>query len=81
VTGIEASSFGLVEADGSTTPRAQAAGDMGKLLQRYAKRIMFSKTWPADIAILHSPWTFALAYGEEEGGLPLQSVRGMYRTL
>jgi len=81
VTGIQASGFGLVEADGSATPRAQAAGEMGKLLQRHAKRIMFSKPWPADVAILHSPRTSILAFGEVEEGLPLQSVRGMYRAL
>jgi beta-galactosidase len=81
LTGIEASGFGMVAADGSPTPRAQAAGDLGKLLQRHAKRIMSAQAWPAEIAILHSPRTAILAFGEEEAGWPFQSERGVYRAL
>jgi hypothetical protein len=54
---------------------------MGKLLQKHAKRIMLSRAWPAEVAILHSPRTSVLAFGEGEESLPLQSVRGVYRAL
>jgi len=81
LTGIEASGFGLVEADGSPTPRARAAGELGKLLQKHGRRFILSRPWPAEIAILHSPRTSVLAFGEGEEGLPLQSVRGVYRAL
>ena len=81
VTGIEASGFGLVDADGSLTPRARAAGEMGKLLQKHAKRIMSSRPWPAEVAILQSPRTSVLAFGEKEWSLPFESIRGVYRAL
>ena len=58
-----------------------AAGDLGKLLQRHAKRIMSAEAWPAEIAIRHSPRTAILAFGEEEAGWPFQSERDVYRAL
>ena len=80
-TGIECGGFGLVDYDGSPTPWAEAAGEVGRQLQKHAKRFLDSSPSPAQIAIIHDPRTFIQAHGENNVGAYINSVRGLYRAL
>lgn len=80
-TGIEAGGFGLVSYDGSLTDRAEAAGEVGDLLQKHAGLFQQSRPAPAEVAIVHSPRTSIHACGDGDEAMYVLSLRGMYRAL
>ncbi len=81
-SGYESGGYGLVELDGTLTPRSQRAGSIATLLNRHAEFFLKAKPAPAEAAILYNPAAH-LVGGEQSGGIRggvRDSLFGYYRT-
>ncbi len=80
-SGYESNGYGMIELDGTVTPRAREAGALARDLTRHAALILGAKPRAAEVAIVYNPLAY-LAGGNTHG--PGQRVRdsllGMFRA-
>ena len=82
-TGYESGGYGLIELDGTVTPRARRAGAIAELVARNAAFFLQASPPAADVAILYNPLAH-LVGGEQSGGVRggvRDSCFGYYRAL
>jgi hypothetical protein len=82
IVGPEAPGFGLCRRDGQPTPRAEAASQLGRALNRHAS-FFEGAEWPkAEVAILINRDSFYLNFAAEKNeSLSLKSAQGVYKFL
>lgn len=82
-SGYESGGYGLVELDGTITPRGEAAGRMARIVHENRELLLNSKAEPAQVAILYNP--LAQMVGGEQNSGPAGGMRdsmiGYYRAL
>ncbi len=80
-SGYESGGYGLIELDGTLTPRSRRAGSIAAVLNRHADFFVKANPAPAQAAILYSP-SAHLVGGEQSGGIRggvRDSLFGYYR--
>ena len=81
-SGYESGGYGLIELDGSITPRARRAGTIASLFNKHAEFLLQSTPARAEAAILYNPAAH-LVGGEQSGGIHggvRDSLFGYYRA-
>jgi beta-galactosidase len=81
-SGYESGGYGLIELDGTLTPRSRRAGSIAAILNRHADFFLKARPAKADAAILYNPAAH-LVGGEQSGGIRggvRDSLFGYYRT-
>ncbi len=81
-SGYESGGYGLVELDGSLTPRSRRAGSIAAILNRHADFFLKARPASAEAAILYNPAAH-LVGGEQSGGIRggvRDSLFGYYRA-
>jgi beta-galactosidase len=81
-SGYESGGYGLVELDGTLTPRSKRAGSIAAILNRHGDFFLKAKPAAAEAAILYNPAAH-LVGGEQSGGIRggvRDSMFGYYRT-
>lgn len=81
-SGYESGGYGLVELDGSITPRARRAGAIAGLFNKHADFLLQASPAKAEAAILYNPAAH-LVGGEQSGGITggvRDSLFGYYRA-
>lgn len=53
-SGFESNGYGLIDLDGAITPRARAAGNVAKTIERHASDLLESEPARAEVAILYN---------------------------
>jgi len=80
-SGYESGGYGLIELDGTLTPRSRRAGSIAAILNRHAEFFLQANPAPAEAAILYNP-SAHLVGGEQSGGIRggvRDSLFGYYR--
>jgi beta-galactosidase len=80
-SGYESGGYGLIELDGTLTPRSRRAGSIAAILNRHAEFFLKANPAPAEAAILYNP-SAHLVGGEQSGGIRggvRDSLFGYYR--
>jgi beta-galactosidase len=81
-SGYESGGYGLIELDGTLTPRSRRAGSIAALLNRHADFFLKANPVAAEAAILYNP-SAHLVGGEQSGGIRggvRDSLFGYYRS-
>jgi beta-galactosidase len=81
-SGYESGGYGLIELDGTLTPRSRRAGSIAAILNRHADFFLKARPAAAAAAILYNPAAH-LVGGEQSGGIRggvRDSLFGYYRT-
>jgi beta-galactosidase len=90
-TGYESGGFGLIELDGAITPRARAAGEIARLVDRNATFFAQAQPPRAEVAVIYNPLAHFVGgrqrqavYGGPQGevaGIERDALLGFYRAL
>lgn len=83
-SGFESDGYGLIELDGTLTPRAHAAGHVAAVIQRHAEDFLHSTPAPAQVAILYNRLSYMVGGAEPSlsklGNASRDSMMGLYRA-
>ncbi len=82
-SGYEAGGYGLIGVDGSATERAEAAGEIARVVTRHMPLFAQSRPVPAEVAIVYNPLA-QLMGGEQSCGptsMHSDSLMGYHRAL
>lgn len=81
-TGYEAGGYGLVNLDGTITPRAEAIGELARVVTRNQDFLLRARPLEAEVAIVYNPLSY-LVGGEQHlsrsGAVP-DSLTGIYQA-
>jgi len=82
--GYESNGYGLVNLDGTLTPRARAAGETAQAIERNAAVIDRAQPAPAQVAILYNPLSYMVGGTEPSlsklGNAERDSLEGLHRA-
>ena len=83
-SGFESDGYGLIELDGTVTPRAHAAGHAATVIQHHAQDFLRSTPAPAQVAILYNRLSYMVGGSEPSlsklGNASRDSMMGLYRA-
>jgi beta-galactosidase len=82
--GYESNGYGLINLDGTLTPRARAAGQAARVIAHNAASIGKAKPAPAEVAILYNRLSYMVGGTEPSlstlGNAERDSLEGLYRA-
>ncbi len=81
-SGYEAGGYGLIELDGTVTPRAEALGRLASMVDRNRELFLSARPSAAEVAVVYNPLTY-LVGGEQHlspAGAVRESLQGIYRA-
>lgn len=82
--GVESTGYGMANFDGTSTPRAEVAGAIAKILDQEKETFLEAQPFRAEVAILYNVYSqlsLAQALGQEVENIPALSLMGFYRAL
>ena len=81
--GFESTGYGMVNLDGTVTPRAESTGEMARVVDKYAELFLDSQPANAEVAILYNVLSqiMMLICFEKTLRYPTTSLLGIYRAL
>jgi beta-galactosidase len=83
-SGFESNGYGLIHLDGSLTDRAQAAGNVARIIARHGAEILSAKPAPAQVAILYNRLSYMVGGSQPSlsklGNAERDSLMGLHRA-
>ena len=84
-SGYESNGYGLINLDGSLTPRARAAGAVAGTMARQGAALLSTEPAPAQAAVLFNRLSYMVGGSEPSlsklGNAPRESLEGLHRAL
>jgi beta-galactosidase len=90
-TGYESGGYGLIQLDGTITPRSRVAGDIARAVDRNQRLFLDARPAPAEVAIVYNPMAYMVGGRQraatttgpqsEVGSIERDSWLGAYRAL
>lgn len=81
-SGFESNGYGLIQLDGTITPRARAAGKAAAIVGRHASSLMNATPAPAQVAILYNRLAYMVGGSQPSlsklGRAPIDSAVGLH---
>ena len=83
-SGFESNGYGLINLDGTLTPRATAAGKVAQEIARHGSELMASQPAPAEVAVLFNRLSYMVGGSQESlsklGNATRDSLMGVHRA-
>ncbi len=83
-SGFESNGYGLINLDGTLTERAQAAGEVAKLMQREGASLLSARPAPAPVAVLFNRLSYMVGGAQPSlsrlGNATRDSLLGLHRA-
>jgi beta-galactosidase len=83
-SGFESNGYGLIDLDGTITPRARAAGKVAAIVSRHASSLLSAAPEPAQAAILYNRLAYMVGGSQPSlsklGRAPIDSAIGLHRA-
>jgi beta-galactosidase len=83
-SGFESNGYGLIDLDGTITPRARAAGKVAAIVGRHASSLLSATPEPAQVAILYNRLAYMVGGSQPSlsklGRAPIDSAIGLHRA-
>jgi len=83
-TGYESNGYGLINLDGTLTPRSRAAGRVATIIQKNARELLAAEPARAEVAVLYNRLSYMVGGAEPSlskiGNAPRDSMMGLHRA-
>jgi beta-galactosidase len=83
-TGYESNGYGLINLDGTLTPRSRAAGRVAAIIQKNARELRAAEPARAEVAVLYNRLSYMVGGAEPSlskiGNAPRDSMMGLHRA-